>query len=133
MSAIRKGGVAVITGAAGGIGYALAEQALRSGMNVVISDIREDALEAARARLAGQGADVLAVGGDDHEHDRHDHEADPGREVEEGQPAQGQHEQDLLRRVGDRGQGVGGEDGQGDALGQERGVQFVAALGPAQQ
>lgn len=61
MSAIRKDGVAVITGAASGIGYALAEQALRSGMNVVISDIREEALEAARVQLAGQGADVLAV------------------------------------------------------------------------
>lgn len=61
MSAIQKGGVAVITGAAGGIGYAFAEQALRSGMNVVISDIREEALEAARVELAGQGADVLAV------------------------------------------------------------------------
>ena len=64
VSAIRKDGVAVITGAAGGIGYALAEQALRSGMNVVISDIREEALETARANLAGQGADVLAVRAD---------------------------------------------------------------------
>lgn len=64
MSAVRKDAVAVITGAASGIGYALAEQALRSGMNVVISDIREEALEAARVQLAGQGADVLAVRAD---------------------------------------------------------------------
>ena len=61
MSAVREGGVAVITGAASGIGYALAEEALRRGMSVVVSDIREDALAEAAARLTGQGADVLAV------------------------------------------------------------------------
>lgn len=61
MSAIREGGVAVITGAAGGIGYALAEEALRRGMSVVASDIREEALAEAVRKLTGQGADVLAV------------------------------------------------------------------------
>lgn len=61
MSAIREGGVAVITGAASGIGYALAEEALRRGMKVVVSDVREEALAEAAAKLTGQGADVLAV------------------------------------------------------------------------
>ncbi len=61
MSAIREDGVAVITGAASGIGYALAEEALRRGMKVVVSDVREEALAEAAAKLTGQGADVLAV------------------------------------------------------------------------
>lgn len=61
MSAIAEGGVAVVTGAASGIGYALAEEALRRGMSVVVSDIREEALAEAAKRLEGQGANVLAV------------------------------------------------------------------------
>jgi NAD(P)-dependent dehydrogenase (short-subunit alcohol dehydrogenase family) len=61
VSAIREGGVAVITGAASGIGYALAEEALRRGMSVVVSDVREEALAEAAAKLTGQGANVLAV------------------------------------------------------------------------
>ena len=61
MSAIREGGVAVITGAASGIGYALAEEALRRGMSVVVADIREEALAEAAKKLEGQGANVLAV------------------------------------------------------------------------
>ncbi len=61
MSAIREGGVAVITGAASGIGYALSEEALRRGMSVVVSDIREEALTEAAKRLEGQGANVLPV------------------------------------------------------------------------
>ena len=61
MSAIREGNVAVITGAASGIGYALAEEALRRGMSVVVSDIREEALAEAARKLTGQGANVLPV------------------------------------------------------------------------
>jgi NAD(P)-dependent dehydrogenase (short-subunit alcohol dehydrogenase family) len=61
MSAITEGGVAVITGAASGIGYALAEEALRRGMSVVVSDVRQEALAQAAQRLEGQGANVLAV------------------------------------------------------------------------
>jgi len=61
MSAIAEGGVAVITGAASGIGYALSQEALRRGMSVVVSDIREEALAAAAKTLEGQGANVLAV------------------------------------------------------------------------
>lgn len=64
MSAIAEGGVAVVTGAASGIGYALSEEALRRGMKVVVSDLREEALAEAAKRLTGQGADVLAVRAD---------------------------------------------------------------------
>lgn len=55
-----KGAVAVVTGAAGGIGLALARAAQARGASLVISDIRPDALEAARADLAA-GGEVLAV------------------------------------------------------------------------
>lgn len=55
-----KGGVAVITGAAGGIGRALAEAALDRGMKVVLSDVRPEPLEAVREDLAARG-EVLAV------------------------------------------------------------------------
>jgi NAD(P)-dependent dehydrogenase (short-subunit alcohol dehydrogenase family) len=55
------GGVAVITGAASGIGLGLAGEAVRRGMKVVVSDIREDALQAAAAELAASGGEVLAV------------------------------------------------------------------------
>lgn len=56
--------VAAITGAAGGIGFALAQEAVRRGMAVAISDIRADALEEARGALAAMGGDVLAVRAD---------------------------------------------------------------------
>jgi NAD(P)-dependent dehydrogenase (short-subunit alcohol dehydrogenase family) len=58
-----RGAVAVVTGGASGIGFALAKGALTRGAKVVISDIRGDALEDARAQLAEHG-EVLAVQGD---------------------------------------------------------------------
>ena len=59
-----SGSIAAITGAASGIGFALAQEAVRRGMAVAISDIRADALEEARAALAGMGGNVLAVRAD---------------------------------------------------------------------
>lgn len=59
-----EGAVAAITGAAGGIGLALAHEAVRRGMRVAISDIREDALAAAYDALSAAGGDVLAVAAD---------------------------------------------------------------------
>jgi NAD(P)-dependent dehydrogenase (short-subunit alcohol dehydrogenase family) len=55
-----SGKVAVVTGAASGIGYALAERWAGEGMKVVLADIEEDALEAAADRLGRLGK-VIAV------------------------------------------------------------------------
>jgi NAD(P)-dependent dehydrogenase (short-subunit alcohol dehydrogenase family) len=56
-----KGGVAVITGAASGIGTGLAHKALALGMKVVLADVKADALNAFAATLSGE---VLAVATD---------------------------------------------------------------------
>jgi len=56
-----KGKVAVITGAASGIGRALADRCAREGMRVVLADIEAPALARAEAEVKGSGADVLAV------------------------------------------------------------------------
>jgi 2,3-dihydroxy-2,3-dihydro-p-cumate dehydrogenase len=56
---------AIITGAAGGIGFELVRSFLAGGASVVMSDVDEPALEAARVRLAEQGAqEMVAVAGD---------------------------------------------------------------------
>ena len=49
------GKVAVVTGAASGIGFALAERAGQEGMTVVMSDIETGALEAAVEKLRAKG------------------------------------------------------------------------------
>ena len=43
--AIREGGTAVITGGASGIGFAAAQKFTAAGMNVVIADRDQEALE----------------------------------------------------------------------------------------
>ncbi|MEE2664252.1 MAG: SDR family NAD(P)-dependent oxidoreductase [Myxococcota bacterium] len=53
--------VAVITGAASGIGLGLAEQAARRGMSLVLADIEETALHAAEDKLRASGVKTLAV------------------------------------------------------------------------
>lgn len=53
--------VAVVTGAASGIGQGLAAKAAALGMNVVIADIDTRSLEAVATSLRDRGADVLAV------------------------------------------------------------------------
>ncbi len=55
-----SGKVAVVTGAASGIGYALAERWVSHGMRVVLADIEEDALETAADKLGERGR-VVAV------------------------------------------------------------------------
>jgi NAD(P)-dependent dehydrogenase (short-subunit alcohol dehydrogenase family) len=45
------GGVAVITGGASGLGYAMAEEARQYGMHVVLTDIRKGPLDDAISRL----------------------------------------------------------------------------------
>ena len=56
-----KGKVAVVTGAASGIGFGLAERFCSEGMRVVMADIEEAALNDASKRLADTGATVLPV------------------------------------------------------------------------
>jgi len=56
-----QGKVAVITGAASGIGRALAEKSAQQGMKLVLADVEENALKQAETELRGIGADVLAV------------------------------------------------------------------------
>jgi len=53
--------VSVITGAASGIGFGIAEKCAREGMKVVLADIEESALENAESVLKGIGAETLAV------------------------------------------------------------------------
>lgn len=53
-----QGKVAVVTGAASGIGYAIAARAAAEGMTVVLADIDTARLRDAAASLRGAGADV---------------------------------------------------------------------------
>lgn len=55
------GKVAVVTGAASGIGLALARRFAADGMRVVMADIERPALEAAASDLMATDTDVLAV------------------------------------------------------------------------
>ena len=53
--------VAVVTGAASGIGLSMTEQFLQEGMKVVMADIEQEALERVSTRLEARGGDVAAV------------------------------------------------------------------------
>lgn len=64
-----RGKVAVVTGAASGIGLGLARRFASEGMKVVLADVEEPALKAAADELAADGADVLAVPTDVSDHD----------------------------------------------------------------
>jgi NAD(P)-dependent dehydrogenase (short-subunit alcohol dehydrogenase family) len=55
------GKVAVVTGAASGIGRAVAEEALAEGMRVVLADIEESALKETEQAFLAAGGDVLVV------------------------------------------------------------------------
>jgi NAD(P)-dependent dehydrogenase (short-subunit alcohol dehydrogenase family) len=59
-----KDKVAVVTGAASGIGRGMAEVFAAAGMKVVLSDIERPALERTHAALRATGADVQAVATD---------------------------------------------------------------------
>jgi len=59
-----EGKVAVVTGAASGIGRALATAFVDVGMKVVLADVETAALEAAADELRVSGADVFAVTAD---------------------------------------------------------------------
>src|SRR4051812_29566180 len=55
-----KGKTAVITGAASGFGLEASRIAAREGMNVVMADVQQDALDKAAAEIRALGAQVLA-------------------------------------------------------------------------
>src|SRR3954447_11468742 len=56
---LRTGDVAVVTGAASGIGFALAERFASAGLHVVAADVDDDALTTAAITLRTHGTDVL--------------------------------------------------------------------------
>jgi NAD(P)-dependent dehydrogenase (short-subunit alcohol dehydrogenase family) len=55
-----RGKTAVVTGAASGIGFALAERFVDEGMQVALADVEEPALVEAAAKLRAAGGNVLA-------------------------------------------------------------------------
>ncbi|MBO1335190.1 SDR family NAD(P)-dependent oxidoreductase [Streptomyces sp. VRA16 Mangrove soil] len=57
---LREGQVAVVTGAASGIGLAMARRFAADGLKVVLADVEKSALEAAAADLRDAGATVHA-------------------------------------------------------------------------
>jgi NAD(P)-dependent dehydrogenase (short-subunit alcohol dehydrogenase family) len=57
---LRAGQVAVVTGAASGIGLAMARRFAADGLTVVLADVEEAALEKAAGELREEGADVHA-------------------------------------------------------------------------
>ena len=56
-----KGRTAVVTGGASGIGRAMAERFSREGMNVVLADIEQSALDGAVSEMRAAGAKVIGV------------------------------------------------------------------------
>lgn len=56
-----NGKVAVVTGAASGIGFAMSKRFVSEGMSVVMADVEEDALARSATQLEAEGADVLGV------------------------------------------------------------------------
>jgi NAD(P)-dependent dehydrogenase (short-subunit alcohol dehydrogenase family) len=55
-----KGKTAVLTGGASGFGLECARIGAKLGMNLVLVDVQQDALDKARAELEAQGVQVLA-------------------------------------------------------------------------
>lgn len=53
--------IAVVTGAASGIGRAMAERCVQEGMKVVLADVEEQALAQTEQELRATGGTVLAV------------------------------------------------------------------------
>ncbi len=56
-----RGKVAVVTGAASGIGLAYARKLQRGGMKLVLADVEAEQLDAAVAELGGDARDVIGV------------------------------------------------------------------------
>ena len=58
---IEQGDVAVVTGAASGIGFALAEHFAKAGCNIVAADVDQRALDEATTSLGHHGTEVIGV------------------------------------------------------------------------
>ena len=58
---LEAGKVAVVTGAASGIGFALADRFASAGMHVVLADVDEAGLAAAAEKIGARGVDTLTV------------------------------------------------------------------------
>jgi NAD(P)-dependent dehydrogenase (short-subunit alcohol dehydrogenase family) len=58
---LAAGKVAVVTGAASGIGFSLAERFARSGLNVVLADVNAAGLAAAAEKVGSMGVEALPV------------------------------------------------------------------------
>ena len=56
-----KGKTVVVTGAASGIGFGLAERFAQEKMNVVLADIEQDALDAAVAKISELGVEAVGI------------------------------------------------------------------------
>ena len=61
---LQAGQTAVITGAGSGFGLELARLAAAKGLNLVLTDVQQDALDAAVAELTAVGVQVAALRGD---------------------------------------------------------------------
>jgi NAD(P)-dependent dehydrogenase (short-subunit alcohol dehydrogenase family) len=61
---LEPGQVAVVTGGANGIGFALCEQFAKAGLHVVMSDVDHDSLAVSAGRLAGAPGRVLPARAD---------------------------------------------------------------------
>lgn len=59
MNWMKAGNTAVVTGSAGGIGLESAKRFAEAGMNVVLVDVKADALEEAEAALSGSAGTVI--------------------------------------------------------------------------
>jgi NAD(P)-dependent dehydrogenase (short-subunit alcohol dehydrogenase family) len=58
---LTRGNVAVVTGAASGIGFALAERFATAGLHIVLADMQDDALATAADKIAAHGVETLTV------------------------------------------------------------------------
>jgi NAD(P)-dependent dehydrogenase (short-subunit alcohol dehydrogenase family) len=65
---LEAGKVAVITGAASGIGFALAERFARDGLNVVLADVEQGPLASAADTIGALGVETLAIQTDVSDH-----------------------------------------------------------------
>ena len=56
-----QGKTAIVTGAAQGLGYAIAKAYVKEGMRVAMMDIRSDLLETIAGEFTAMGGDVLPI------------------------------------------------------------------------